>query len=92
MTHEQASRMQYRYHSYYTVWLTGPNGEREEVARTQRKSGSGLMQVARGERFQERVKQFQDAAEITFKKRADRLEFSNGWRLEFGGTILQEAK
>ena len=91
MTFADAQQRQYLYRTVYTVWLVGPAGEREQVGTTQRKSGTGLMSVLRRESVQTRIAALPGAASATFTKRADRLEFSNGWRLEFGGTIRQEA-
>jgi hypothetical protein len=92
MTFAEAARRQYRYHTFYTVFLVGPAGEREPVGTTQRKSGSGLLAVLRRDSVQERVRQFPGVESITLKKSADRLAFSNGWALVFGGTIRQEAE
>lgn len=91
MTFERACRLQYRLHTIYTVYLVGPNGEGEQVGTTQRKSGAGLMSVLRQESVQARVAQLPGAATATFTKTATSLRFSNGWRLEFGGTIRQDA-
>lgn len=88
---QQAAADQYRRTSFYVVFLVSPNGERERVARTQRKSGSGLLQVMRGEKVQTLAATWPNMDAVTFKKFADRVEFSNGWRLEFGGTIREEA-
>jgi hypothetical protein len=90
-TFAQAARAQYLHSSFYTVWLVGPAGEREYLGSTQRKSGTGLRKFLRDKDVQERVSRLPDAASATYTKRADRLEFSNGWRIEFGGTIRQEA-
>ena len=89
---QDAARAQYRRHSIYTVYLTGPAGEREEVGTTQRRSGQGLLIVLRCASVQARVRRLPGAAAATVTKRADRLIFSNGWCLEFGGTLLQEAE
>jgi hypothetical protein len=91
MTFSQAARQQYLRHTIYTVVLVGPNGEREQVATTQRKSGTGLVSILRRESVQARIAQLPGAATATFTKKATSLFFSNGWRLEFGGTIRQEA-
>lgn len=91
MTFTTASRVQHRYATYYTVYLVGPAGEREELGYTARKSGDGLLAVLRRESVQMRVSRFPGAREITLRKRRGRLEFSNGWAMEFGGTIRQES-
>lgn len=92
MKFADAARAQYQRHSIYTVYLVGPDGEREEVGTTQRKSGIGLMTVLWRDSVQERVRRLPGAESATLKKMAERLVFSNGWSLEFGGTILQEAE
>lgn len=92
MTFNQAARKQYLHSTFYTVWLVGPNGERESLGSTQRKSGSKLMQILCETAVQERVSKLPGAETATFTKKADRLVFSNGWRIEFGGTIRQEAE
>lgn len=91
MQFENAARAQYRRHSYYTVYLVAPDGAREEIAHSQRKSGSGLLTVLYRPAVQERIRQLPGMADARLRKFSDRLEFSNGWRLEFGGTIRQEA-
>jgi hypothetical protein len=91
MTFEQAANKQYLHSSFYTVWLVGPNGERESLGSTQRKTGSCLVQIMRQKSVQARIAQLPDAETGTYTKKADRLLFSNGWRIEFGGTIRQEA-
>ena len=92
MTFAQAARQQYRYRTIYTVWLAGPQGEREQVGTTSRKNGQGLLRVLRRSDVQARVAALPNAGGATFTKKADRLVFSNGWSLEFGGTIRQEAE
>lgn len=91
MTFEQAAKRQYLRSSLYTVWLVGPNGERESLGSTSRKSGSSLIAILGEKSVQERVSRLPEAATATFTKKADRLIISNGWRIEFGGTIRQEA-
>lgn len=91
MTFAEAASRQHLYHSYYTVWLVSPTGEREYLNFTARKTGTGLMKILRLNSVQDRIKQFPDAETLTLKKRADRLELSNGWQIKFGGTIRQEA-
>lgn len=91
MTFSDACRRQHLHHTIYTVYLVGPDGEREQIATTQRKSGTGLLAVLRRESVQARVAQLPGAATATCQKKAGGLLFSNGWRLEFGGTIRQEA-
>lgn len=92
MTFEHAARAQYLRSSYYTVWLHGPNGEKELLAHTQRKSGSGLLAVLYRPSVQERVKQLPGAESARLQKFKDRLELSNGWTIRIGGTIRQEAE
>jgi len=91
MTFEQAARKQYLRKSFYTVWLIGPHGERESLGSASRKSGSSLVAILGEKAVQERVSRLPNASTATFKKRANCLEISNGWRIEFGGTIRQEA-
>ena len=91
MTFENAAKLQYRYATYYAIILVGPNGERETLGKTQRKSGSGLLLVLERESVQARMREFPGAYSITLKKTASALILSNGWRIEFGGTIRQEA-
>ena len=77
--------------TFYTVWLVGPNGERESLGSSGRKSGSGLRAILWTPAVQARVKQFNGVEELRMESKADRLLFSNGWRIEFGGTIRQES-
>lgn len=91
MTFDEAARAQYRRHPIYTVWLVGPAGEREQIGATQRKSGDGLLKVIARESVQERMRRFPDAESLRCAKRKGGLELTNGWRVEFGGTIRQEA-
>lgn len=91
MTFQEAARMQYRYHSYYTVWLVAPDGTRTEFGLTQRKSGSGLMAILRSDAGQKRIAGIPGVAAVTFKKTATALILSNGYKIAFGGTIRQEA-
>jgi nitrogen fixation protein len=91
MSFADAAQRQHLYGSYYTVWLVAPDGTREYLAYTSRKTGDGLLAVLRYDRIQERVKLFPDAASITLKKKGGALVLSNGWRIAFGGTIRQEA-
>jgi hypothetical protein len=92
MKFQDAARMPYLHTSFYTVWLVGPNGERESLGSTQRKTGSMLIKILCEKTTQERVSRLPGAASATFKKHADHLEFSNGWKIAFGGTIRQEAE
>lgn len=91
MSFADAVARQHLYGSYYTVWLVAPDGAREYLGYTPRKSGDGLLSLLRSDRVQTRVAQFEGAAEITLKKTAHALVLSNGWRIAFGGTIRQEA-
>lgn len=92
MRFEDAARAQYQRHSIYTVYLVGPDGEREQVGTTSRKSGTGLLTVLGRDSVQARVRLLPGAETATLKKTAERLVFSNGWSLEFGGTIRQESE
>lgn len=91
MNFSTASAIQHNRHTYYTVHLVDPQGNRQRVGRSQRKSGTGLMTILRGVTVQDIVDKWPGAATMTFKKHKDRLEFSNGWNLVFGDTIRQEA-
>ena len=91
MTFKQAANTQYRYKTFYTVWLVGPNGERESLGSMQRRTGAGLMAILCEKGTQERVSRLHGAEGATFKKTKDSLIISNGWKIEFGDTIRQEA-
>jgi hypothetical protein len=91
MDFQDAARRQHLRTSYYTVWLVGPGGERENLGHTARKTGTGLLTFLYRPAVQERIKALPGAADARLQKFKDRLEFSNGWKLEFGGTIRQEA-
>lgn len=91
MTFEQAAARQHNRHSIYDVHLVAPDGGRTLVARTQRKSGVGLIRILESPRFQARIQAMPEMTEATFRRKAKALLFSNGWRLEFGQTIMQEA-
>jgi hypothetical protein len=92
MTFEQAARRQYRRGTFYVVYLVGPAGERERLGRTQRRNGAGLRSFLRLPTVQMRFGKFPDSGSIVItRKTASTLEFSNGWRMEFGGTIREEA-
>ena len=92
MTFREATRKQYLRNSYYTVHLVGPNGQRETIGQTARKTGTGLMLILTTEANLNRLRSLAgDLSKVSFKKRSDRVELSNGWRVEFGGTIRQEA-
>jgi hypothetical protein len=90
---EEAVKEQHLYSSYYTVWLVNAEGKRVAYCgRTQRKSGSGLIAKLRTEAVQKLVaEKVPDVANVEFKKTAAALKMSNGWSLQFGGTIRQEA-
>jgi hypothetical protein len=92
MTFEQAAKTQYLRSSFYTVWLIGPNGERESLGSTNRKSGRSLIDLS-GTLYAQKVirRLIPNAEDVHFKKTANALVLSNGWRIEFGGTIRQEA-
>ena len=91
MTFTAAAKAQYRHATYYTFWLVSPQGEREQIGITQRKSGDGLIAVLRRVGWEALVTRIPDLEETTMKKRADRILWSNGWSAEFGGTIREEA-
>lgn len=91
MTFEQAARAQHLRFSYYTVWLVSPTGERTRLGSTQRKNGTGLMNILRADSTQNRLKAMPVMDGATIKKTKSALTFSNGWKIEFGGTIRQEA-
>lgn len=91
MTFEQAARVQYRRSSFYAVFLVSPDGTRQALGSTQRKTGAGLMNLLRGERAQAIVMAIPGVESVTFKKTASALILSNGYRIEFGGTIRQES-
>lgn len=91
MDFQTAARIQYRHNSIYTVYLVAPDGTREYLGTTQRKSGIGLMAILRRDSVQERMKSLPGADTARFTKHADRLALSNGYRIEFGGTIRQES-
>lgn len=92
MKFSDAARAQHRRQTFYTVWLVGPGSERERLSSTQSKSGVGLIRLLQREVVQALLKRrFADADQITFKKHGDALVLSNGWKIEFGGTLRQEA-
>jgi hypothetical protein len=92
MTFEEAAARQYNRHTFYAVFLVDPVGNRTRVARTQRKSGTGLIRLLSCDAIRNRLLEIPGIQEVTYKKFADRLELSNGWKIEFGGTIRQEAE
>lgn len=93
MTPAQAARQQYLRKTSYTVVLAGPEGQRHELGTTDQHSGRGLLTISASVYAQKVIAQSMgDASEVTFVKRADRLQLSNGWAVIFGGTIRQEAK
>jgi hypothetical protein len=92
MTFEEAARKQYLYSSFYTVWGVDRQGERIYLTCTQRKSGRrliGLLSIAGPVR--EWVLGVPGIMDTDFKKTATSVSFSNGYRVEFGDTIRQEA-
>ena len=93
MTFQDAAAAQYRLHSYYTVHLVKPCGETVPLGYTQRKTGTGLLVFVTGKAVQEALKTHVPGIEgVTIvKKTKAALLLSNGWRIEFGGTIRQEA-
>jgi hypothetical protein len=98
MKFHDAARRQYLHSSIYTVWLVGPGGTREELGTTQRKTCVGLMGILYLPGVQARIKRLPGAGDMGVRKRDGGLEFTaaggepNGWRVEFGGTIRQEAE
>lgn len=92
MDFQTAARVQYLRTSIYTVWLVSPAGERTQIGTSQRKAGTALLSVlTRPENLDAFRAKAGDISAVTFKKKAGRVELSNGWRVEFGGTIRQEA-
>jgi len=91
MTFPEAARRQHLYSSIYTVWLVAPDGTREQIGTTQRKTGSGLRAVLARPSVQERIAKIPGIEDVRLKKTASALIFTNGYRIEFGGTIRQEA-
>lgn len=93
MTFNEAAAKQFRHTSFYTVQLVKDNGSRVELGSTQRKSGAGLLYCIGSDRVQAIIRaEVPNADAITItKKTAKALHLSNGWRIEFGGTIRQEA-
>ena len=91
-TFAEAADRQFRYNSFYTVFLVEvATGARTYLGMTARKTGTGLMTVLRRENVQKFVTTLPGAADATFTKSATALTLSNGYRIEFGGTIRQEA-
>lgn len=91
-TFEQAADRQFRFNSFYTVFLIEvATGKRTYLGCTSRKTGTGLMSVLRRDYIQAHIVTLPGAADATFTKSADALTLSNGYRIEFGGTIRQEA-
>lgn len=91
-TYEQAMNAQYRLHSYYTVFLVSPTGTRHYFGYTMCKTGRRLLEMCaeRGGNVIE-LMGADLTDETTHKKKGASLEFSNGWKFVFGGTIRQEA-
>lgn len=92
MTFQDAANRQYLHSSIYTVFLIDPDGTREQIGTTHRKSGTGLMNVLRREPVQEKLSAMPIMlGDVRLKKTASALIFTNGYRIEFGGTIRQES-
>lgn len=91
-TFAEAAAAQYRFNSFYTVFLVAPDGTRVYLGKTRRKSGSGLLALISGPAVQEYIaaQPWAAAATIT-RKTAAALELSTGHRVAFGGTIREEA-
>lgn len=94
---EEAQKRQHLYHSRYTVWLVNPAGERHYLNYISRKSGRGLQTI-----LHNRVNNPEGRAELeqvmgvnmgslNYTKKAGQLLLTNGWKVVFGGTIMQEA-
>lgn len=94
MTFNEAAKYQYRYGTYYTVWLVKPDGTRVELGFTARKSGTGLLRLIKGKSVQATLRDT-IGPEVEYfaivKKTATALVLSHGWRIEFGGTIREES-
>lgn len=93
MTFQDAANRQHLHHSFYTVWLVKGDSEKVELGHTQGKSGNGLMRFLRRETVQAKLTAELGADSLVevSKKTATALHLSNGWRIEFGKTIRQEA-
>ena len=91
MSRQDAARAQYNRHTFYVVFLVAPSGGKTRIGSTQRKNGRGLRAILASPSAQHLLASIPEMDGATFRKFADRLEFSNGWRVEFGGTIIQEA-
>jgi len=93
MDTDEAANRQYRYGSYYTVWLVSPTGERTYLGYTARKSGNGLLGKLDDYEMRVEVLRRMGAAggEVGYKKTAAALVFTNGWKIAFGGTIREES-
>lgn len=93
MRFQDAAERQYRLHSYYTVHLVKDTGEMVPLGFTQRKTGTGLLVLIGGKAVQETLRMHvPDSDNVTItRKTKTALHLSNGWRVEFGGTIRQEA-
>jgi len=88
----KAAADQHRANSFYTVFLVNTaTGERTYLGSTARKTGTGLMLILEKSYVQDHIATLPGMAEATFRKTATALVISNGYRIEFGGTIRQEA-
>lgn len=90
-TFAEAAAAQFRYGSYYAVFMVAPDGTRVYLGKTASKSGTGLYGFLTMGAVQELVKAMPNADAITLRKTAGALILSNGYRIAFGGTIRQEA-
>lgn len=90
-TFAEAADRQNLYNSYYTVWLIAPDGSRVYLGHTSRKSGSGLRAVVGRDSVIAKLEKIPGMDTATYKKTAESLVISNGYKVAFGGTIRQEA-
>jgi hypothetical protein len=99
MTFAEACEKQHLYHSYYTVWIVKPDGTRIYLTHTARKSGSGLLALFTGDYdgYREALRKALREAGVNpetcplVKKTKNALILGDLWKVEFGGTIRQEA-
>lgn len=93
MTFNDAAKKQYLRSSFYTVWLVHPGGKvRVNLGSTQRKTGAGLLKIIGTPYAQQTIGEHIPNTVTLTKKTASAILLSNGWRIEFGGTIRQEAE
>lgn len=96
-TWEQAQQRQHLYHSRYTVWLVNPSGQRSYLSYTARKTGAGLQTIlhnqVKDDARRAELEQIMglNLNDLSYDKKGQQLNLSNGWKVVFGGTIMQEA-